>query len=116
VVLDLCQGRYLAQPVVLGVESGDRIAIRDGIAPGDRIVTSAQFLIDSESNIESALGRLDPSSGGEDDEAPGQSMHEMDHSMHPMNDDKKEMYHSMHDMDGDDQEMDHSMHDMGSGQ
>ena len=60
VVVALGQGRYRSQVVELGIESGDRVAIRKGIAEGDRIVTSAQFLIDSESNIESALKRLEP--------------------------------------------------------
>jgi Cu(I)/Ag(I) efflux system membrane fusion protein len=59
VVVDLGGGRFQSKPVSLGIESGDRIAIRSGVEAGERIVTSAQFLIDSESNIESALGRLE---------------------------------------------------------
>ena len=59
VVLDLGGGRYRSQPVTVGIESGDRVAIRKGLEAGQRIVTSAQFLIDSESNIGSALQRLD---------------------------------------------------------
>ena len=59
VVIDLGDGRYLAKRVLVGIESGDRIAIRQGLSAGDRIVTSAQFLIDSESNIESALNRME---------------------------------------------------------
>jgi len=59
VVLELGAGHFRAQPVVVGIESGDRVAIRDGLLAGDRVVTSAQFLIDSESNIESALQRFD---------------------------------------------------------
>ena len=58
VVIDLGDGRFKSQPVRLGLESGDRIAIRRGLSGGERIVTSAQFLIDSESNIESALSRM----------------------------------------------------------
>jgi Cu(I)/Ag(I) efflux system membrane fusion protein len=59
VVVDLGEGRYVAKRVLVGIESGDRIAIRRGLSAGDRVVTSAQFLIDSESNIDSALGRMD---------------------------------------------------------
>ena len=62
VLLALGEGRFRAQPVVLGIESGDRIAIREGISTGDRVVTSGQFLIDSESNIEAALQRMDDTS------------------------------------------------------
>jgi Cu(I)/Ag(I) efflux system membrane fusion protein len=59
VVLSLGEGRFRAQAVETGLESGDRVAIRSGIAAGDLIVTSGQFLIDSESDIESALSRMD---------------------------------------------------------
>ncbi len=88
VVLDMGNGRFRAQEVVPGIESGDRIEIRSGVAPGDRVVVSGQFLIDSESNIGSALTRLnnesrtspDSTSSGDladsDEEAP------MDHSLH----------------------------------
>lgn len=59
VVLALGDGQFRAQPVDVGMEAGDRIAIRSGLAAGDRVVTSGQFLIDSESNIETALARMD---------------------------------------------------------
>jgi Cu(I)/Ag(I) efflux system membrane fusion protein len=59
VVVALGDGRFRAQPVDVGIESGDRVEIRSGIAEGESIVTSGQFLIDSESNIESALMRMD---------------------------------------------------------
>jgi Cu(I)/Ag(I) efflux system membrane fusion protein len=60
VVLALGDGQFRAQPVELGIEAGDRIEIRSGVADGDVIVTSGQFLIDSESNIDTALARMDP--------------------------------------------------------
>jgi Cu(I)/Ag(I) efflux system membrane fusion protein len=87
VVLALGDGRFRSQPVSVGIESGDRVAILEGLAAGDRVVTSGQFLIDSESNIESALGRMD---SAENDEPMDHSQHEMpadepmDHSGHPM--------------------------------
>jgi Cu(I)/Ag(I) efflux system membrane fusion protein len=61
VVVDLGGGRFQSKPVSLGIESGDRIAIRDGLTSGERVVISAQFLIDSESNIEAAMSRMEPS-------------------------------------------------------
>ena len=61
VVVVLADGRFRSQPVLVGIESGDRVAIRRGLKEGDRVVTSAQFLIDSESNIESALQRMESS-------------------------------------------------------
>jgi len=59
VVVAMGDGRYRSQRVWLGIEANDRIAIRRGLEAGDRVVTSAQFLIDSESNIESALRRME---------------------------------------------------------
>ena len=58
VVLALEDGKFRAQAVDIGIEAGDRIEIRAGLSAGDRVVTSGQFLIDSESNIESALARI----------------------------------------------------------
>ena len=52
-------GRFRAQPVEIGIESGDRVAIRKGISAGERVVVSGQFLIDSESNIDAALSRME---------------------------------------------------------
>lgn len=69
VVLALGDGRFRAQPVDVGIESGDRVEIRHGINAGDAIVTSGQFLIDSESNIESALERMDGATSGTDESA-----------------------------------------------
>ncbi|MDH3553971.1 MAG: efflux RND transporter periplasmic adaptor subunit, partial [Gammaproteobacteria bacterium] len=59
VVLSLGEGRFRSQVVTTGIESGQRVAILDGLAAGDRIVISGQFLIDSESDIESALQRME---------------------------------------------------------
>ena len=61
VVVDLGEGRFQSREVSLGIESGDRMAIRRGLRAGERVVTSAQFLIDSESNIDTALERLESS-------------------------------------------------------
>ena len=61
VVVDLEDGKFESRKVLLGIESGERIAIRSGLEEGERIVTSAQFLIDSESNINSALSRMETS-------------------------------------------------------
>ncbi len=59
VVLDDGDGKFRSVPVVIGMEVGDRVQILEGLKAGDRIVTSGQFLIDSESNIEAALARLE---------------------------------------------------------
>lgn len=59
VVIALGEGRFRAQPVLVGIESGDRVAIRRGLSEGVSVVVSGQFLIDSESNISSAFDAMD---------------------------------------------------------
>ena len=58
VVVALGEGRFVARKVSAGAESGDRVAIRDGLAEGERVVVSGQFLLDSEANLRSGLDRL----------------------------------------------------------
>ena len=57
--MDLGDNQFESRNVLVGIESGDRVAIRRGLEEGERVVTSAQFLIDSESNISTALQRLE---------------------------------------------------------
>lgn len=73
-VVALGNGRFRAQPVEVGIESGDRVAITKGISAGDQVVVSGQFLIDSESNIEAALSRMEAA----DDAAEDHSQHDME--------------------------------------
>lgn len=58
VIIDLGAGRFEARPVEIGMESGDRVEIRSGLKEGERVVTSAQFLLDSESSVRASLQRL----------------------------------------------------------
>ena len=65
VVLSLGEGRFRSQLVETGIESGNRVAILSGVSAGDRIVTSGQFMIDSESNIDSAMSKMDEHEAGQ---------------------------------------------------
>ena len=58
VVVALGEGRFVARNVTAGAESGDRVAIREGLAEGERVVVSGQFLLDSEANLRSGFDRL----------------------------------------------------------
>ncbi len=58
VIVAVGNGRYKAQPVTIGIESGDHYQILSGLKPGDSVVTSAQFLIDSESNLKASFNRM----------------------------------------------------------
>jgi membrane fusion protein, copper/silver efflux system len=51
VFVDLGNGRLNAQTVRLGRTGGDYLEVLSGLTSGQRVVTSAQFLIDSESNL-----------------------------------------------------------------
>lgn len=58
VILALGNGRFVPRDVVLGA-AGDRwVEVRSGLADGDEVVTSAQFLIDSESNLRAAIQHM----------------------------------------------------------
>ena len=48
-------GLFQPQEVELGVEGDGYHEVRKGLEPGEVIVTSSQFLIDSESNLKAAL-------------------------------------------------------------
>lgn len=58
VIKALGEGRFQAQDVVSGIESGDMIEIISGLNEDDKIVISSQFLIDSESNLKASLTRM----------------------------------------------------------
>jgi Cu(I)/Ag(I) efflux system membrane fusion protein len=54
VYLDRGQGIYEPTPVKLGRKSQDRVEVLEGIKEGDRVVTSANFLLDADSKLASA--------------------------------------------------------------
>jgi membrane fusion protein, copper/silver efflux system len=54
-------GGYLApQDVTLGPRAGDYYSVLKGLKQGEKIVTSANFLLDSESQLQAALGSFAP--------------------------------------------------------
>ena len=58
-VVALGEGRFEPREVTLGIDSGDGwIEVLEGIAEGDRVVTSGQFLIDSESKLQEAVQKM----------------------------------------------------------
>ncbi len=58
VVIALGDGRFRAVPVVAGMESGEYVEILEGLNEGDKVVTSAQFLIDSEASLRASFSRM----------------------------------------------------------
>lgn len=104
VVLARGDGRYKSVAVRVGRVTDEQAEVLEGLEDGDQIVTSAQFLIDSESNITSDLQRMDPTSAMDAD-----SMDRTSTSEHAMDGDAvDEMDHSKmnHDATNDDMNMD----------
>jgi Cu(I)/Ag(I) efflux system membrane fusion protein len=66
VVVALGDGRFQPRRVVPGLESGERIAILEGLAAGEEVVVSGQFLLDSEANLRAGLRRLESEPERED--------------------------------------------------
>ena len=59
VVVSLGDGKFRVHEVTTGMESGEWVEIIAGIEEGDKIVTSAQFLLDSEASLVGSIRRLD---------------------------------------------------------
>ncbi|NNM73888.1 efflux RND transporter periplasmic adaptor subunit [Enterovirga aerilata] len=55
VLLDRGEGRFEPRQVKVGTRGNGFVEIREGVEPGDRVVTAANFLIDAESNLKAAL-------------------------------------------------------------
>jgi multidrug efflux pump subunit AcrA (membrane-fusion protein) len=57
-------GRFEPRRVRVGLRGGDRVQLLAGVSEGDRVVTTANFLLDSESRLQAtAGGGLDPLPG-----------------------------------------------------
>lgn len=62
VFVEVAEGRYQPREVVLGRVAEGHYEVLDGLAAGERVVVSAQFLLDSESRLRGAAGG--PAHGG----------------------------------------------------
>ncbi|TMO93244.1 efflux transporter periplasmic adaptor subunit, partial [Pseudoalteromonas sp. S3178] len=60
VVVEVAPGSFKSVAVELGQIGDENIEILNGLNEGDKIVTSAQFLIDSQSSITSDFMRMAP--------------------------------------------------------
>jgi len=52
------EGEFEPRIVTLGLESHGQVAVLDGVMAGEKVVTSAQFLIDSESKLREATAKM----------------------------------------------------------
>jgi RND family efflux transporter MFP subunit len=58
IVVDLGEGRFEPREVTLGHQVEGMVEVLEGIEVGERVVTSAQFLIDSEASIQEAIQKM----------------------------------------------------------
>ncbi|MDX1440101.1 MAG: efflux RND transporter periplasmic adaptor subunit [Rubricoccaceae bacterium] len=80
VIVALAEGRFRPQPVAVGEEADGYTQILSGLAGGERVVTSAQFLIDSEARLAAAIGSMSQGDTPEStDEFPEVDHSQMDH-------------------------------------
>ena len=76
VILSIGKGRFQAREVTAGIESGEFIEIVKGIKEGDRVVTSGQFLIDSEASLKASIARMSSVDTKKEEMAPDMDMSE----------------------------------------
>jgi Cu(I)/Ag(I) efflux system membrane fusion protein len=58
VIVALGNGRFKPVRVRIGIETGGQVEILSGLREGDKVVVTAQFLIDSESNLQASFRRM----------------------------------------------------------
>ncbi len=63
VLVDKGEGRFEPRPVKLGRHGSGYVEVEEGLSDGEMVVTSANFLIDAESNLKSALKGLTEAGG-----------------------------------------------------
>jgi Cu(I)/Ag(I) efflux system membrane fusion protein len=80
VIVRKAGGAFEPRNVQLGADEGDVVEITRGLAEGDAVVASGQFLIDSEANLRSATGNLatasSPAAASASSPASGIQIHE----------------------------------------
>ncbi len=67
VIVALGNGKFKPQAVTLGLYSDGYYQVLNGLSEGTKIVTSAQFLIDSESNLRAAISHMREGDNGKSD-------------------------------------------------
>ncbi|HWO99699.1 MAG TPA: efflux RND transporter periplasmic adaptor subunit [Methylococcus sp.] len=60
VLVERGEGRFEPRPVRLGLRGEEMVEILQGLREGERVVVSANFLIDAESNLKTAIGSFGP--------------------------------------------------------
>lgn len=111
-------GKFEPRLVELGIESNGQVAVLNGVDAGEEVVTSAQFLVDSESKLREATAKmmevLDSSDTSSEDGSKSMQNHEeMEHSKEDMIDHSQMQMdgHSGMDMSEQTDDLTHGVHD-----
>lgn len=78
VVLVLGEGKFKSVEVQLGNYFGEYLEVLSGLLEGDRVVSSAQFLLDSESSISSDFKRMEAPENNDGMQVPSMQMNTED--------------------------------------
>jgi len=72
VIIDKGDGKFMPRPVTLGTLAGDYYQVLSGVMEGETVVTSANFFIDSESQLKAAISKIieKKGAGSEEKETP----------------------------------------------
>jgi multidrug efflux pump subunit AcrA (membrane-fusion protein) len=81
--LDKGEGRLEPKEIQIGARSGDVIVVTGGLEPHQKVVTSANFLIDSESQIQSAVQAQGSAAASDSVTAPNTAQVKIDFDTRP---------------------------------
>jgi len=70
VLVQVAEGRFEPRVVKLGARSDSEVELLDGVKAGESVVTSANFLIDAESNLKAAVSGFSPPPAAKAKDAP----------------------------------------------
>ncbi len=91
VVISLPNGYFNPREVTLGLSAGDYVQVLEGVSVGENVVTSSQFLIDSESQLKSAIKQFNHGAS----HTSGMNMPEDTSKAQPQNTEKKDPMEGM---------------------
>ena len=94
----LSSGKFEPRIVNVGIESNGLVTVLDGVNAGEEVVTSAQFLVDSESKLREATAKMMASAGAEQppNEAHNHAHHNHGHRNHEQPPREEKMTHEGH--------------------
>jgi hypothetical protein len=108
-------GYFDVREVKGGMVADGYMQILEGLEEGEQLVVSSQFLIDSESNLRTAVAQFTSGHAGHGGQSLSTQEKEdpQDHLGHEMQSVRKKDDYSGHQMPQENKEIDHSGHDMG---